>query len=167
MTASDYVLALRRRVGHDLLLLPSATSLVFDDDGRALLVEDRDTGTWVAPGGAVDPDETPADAAARELWEETGLVGRPTRILGVFGGPGFVVRYRNGDAVSYVMTVFECVVDSGEPAADGDEVASLGWFGADELPAGLSPWAQLVLPVVMRDRGRASFTPASWTPPGS
>ena len=167
MTASEYVLALRRRVGHDLLLLPSVTALVFDDADRVLLVDHGDTGRWVAPGGAVEPGETPADACARELWEETGLRGRPVRVLGVFGGPEFALRYTNGDEVAYVMTVFECEVLGGELRADGDEVVGTGWFGADDLPTGLAPWAELVLPIVMGNRGATSFTPARWSPPST
>jgi 8-oxo-dGTP pyrophosphatase MutT (NUDIX family) len=163
--ASPYVLALRERIGSGLLLLPSVTCLVFDDEGGVLLVEHGDTGHWVAPGGSIEPGETPADAAARELWEETGLESVPRRILGVFGGAGFVVRYRNGDEVAYVMTVFECEVTGGELRPDGDEVRQTRFFGVRDLPEGLSSWAQRVLPVVMAERLTASFERARWCAP--
>jgi 8-oxo-dGTP pyrophosphatase MutT (NUDIX family) len=165
VTLSRYVAGLRRRIGHDLLLLPSATCLVFDEDRRVLLVEHGDTGRWVTPGGAVEPHETPADAAARELWEETGLVGRPVRVLGVFGGPGFELTYRNGDEVAYVTTIFECEVVGGELRPDREEVLRVGWFGADELPEGLAPWARQALPPVLAADSTTAFTPATWTPP--
>ncbi|MFF0296791.1 NUDIX domain-containing protein [Kitasatospora sp. NPDC004615] len=42
---------------------------------RVLLVRNRHRG-WVPPGGKVEDDETPREAAARELREETGLVAQ-------------------------------------------------------------------------------------------
>lgn len=159
MPMSPYVAALREKIGSGRLLLPSVTTLVFDEADRVLLVEHGDTGRWVAPGGGIEPGETPADAAVREMEEETGLRTRPVRVLGVFGGDAFVVRYRNGDEVAYVMTVFEAQVVGGTLRADGDEVVATAWFGADELPDGLAPWAHVVLPTVMANRSTASFQP--------
>ncbi len=57
-------------------------------------------------GGAVDPGESPVDAAVREAWEETGLHVEITGIFGVFGGPDFRVSYPNGDVADYVMHEF-------------------------------------------------------------
>ncbi len=78
------------------MLVPSVTVITFDDQGRVLLVKHADAGVWVAPGGSLDPHESPADAAVREMWEETGLRVEPTRVLGVYGGPEFHVRYAKG-----------------------------------------------------------------------
>ena len=61
MGMSDYLRDLRGRVGSRLLIMPSVTGLVFDDRGRVLLVRVSNGGIWVAPGGAVDPDEAPQD----------------------------------------------------------------------------------------------------------
>ena len=94
---SPYVARLRSAVGASRLLLPSATAIIFDDENRILLVRQREGNVWTTPGGAIEPDEAPADAVVRETWEETRLFVRPTRLLGVFGGAQFVVRYQNGD----------------------------------------------------------------------
>lgn len=42
---------------------------------EALLIQRGDTGEWALPGGKVDPGETPAEAAGRELVEEAGVRG--------------------------------------------------------------------------------------------
>lgn len=51
----------------------TASAIVFDGTGRVLLVEHRKAGLWLYPGGHVEPDEAPAEAAVREVAEETGL----------------------------------------------------------------------------------------------
>ncbi len=61
--------------------MPSVTIITFDDRGRVLLARHADAVVWVAPGGSVDPHESPADAAVREMWEETGLRVEPTRVV--------------------------------------------------------------------------------------
>src|SRR5581483_12340133 len=66
MGMSPYVARLRALVGHGLLLLPSATVLPWDADGRVLLVRQADSGLWGTVGGAIEPDESPEDAACRE-----------------------------------------------------------------------------------------------------
>lgn len=56
----------------------SAARVVVTDGSHVLLFADTDPGLpgsrwWVTPGGGLDPDETPRQAAVRELYEETGL----------------------------------------------------------------------------------------------
>lgn len=169
MAISPYLRDLRRKVGHDLLLMPSVTAIVFDDADRVLLVRHSNGGVWVTPGGAVDPDETPADALVREVWEETGLWVEPTRLLGVFGGPDFRVRYANGDQVSYVMSLFECEPVGGELRTDGDEITDVRFVSEQELARLEIPaWARRVLPpLFVRDRPNRGFQPPSWRPPGA
>ena len=58
---SEYVRGLRERIGHDLLLMPSAHVLIRDGDERILLVRHVE-GRWQLPGGAVAPGEGPAEA---------------------------------------------------------------------------------------------------------
>jgi ADP-ribose pyrophosphatase YjhB (NUDIX family) len=62
---------------------------VFDADGRLLLTQRADTGTWCIPGGAADVGESPSAVAVRELREETGLVVRAVRVMAVFDNLSF------------------------------------------------------------------------------
>jgi 8-oxo-dGTP pyrophosphatase MutT (NUDIX family) len=130
---SPYIKDLRERVGHDLLLLPSVAVLVRDGEGRLLLVREAETGLWQTIGGAVEPGESPAQAAVREAGEEAGVVVELTGIRGVVGGPQFRMTYPNGDLVNYVPTIFDARVIDGEPRADGDETIDVGWFTKAQL----------------------------------
>ena len=53
---------------------------VFDGSGRLLTVRKRGTDKFMHPGGKPEAGETPAEAAARELQEEVGIVLAPDRL---------------------------------------------------------------------------------------
>jgi len=80
----------------------------------------------------IEPDERSADAAVREAWEETGLLVRPDRLLGVYGGPECVVRYPNGDETQYVIAALGCTVVGGAPRPDLDETAAVRYWSEAE-----------------------------------
>ncbi|WP_322015787.1 NUDIX hydrolase [Paraburkholderia sp. J12] len=61
-----------------------ATVVCWRDD-RILLVE-RGRSRWSLPGGTIRRDESPEDAARRELSEETTLAGHELGYLFLFGG---------------------------------------------------------------------------------
>lgn len=64
--------------------------VVVDDEGRVLLSQRGDLGTWVLPGGRLDRGERLADAALREVREETGIVAELIRLAGLV----YVTRWR-------------------------------------------------------------------------
>jgi 8-oxo-dGTP pyrophosphatase MutT (NUDIX family) len=71
---AEYVRRLRDIVGgEELLQVPSVSIALRDADGRVLLARHSEGGVWLLPGGAIEPTEVPADAAVREMFEETGL----------------------------------------------------------------------------------------------
>jgi 8-oxo-dGTP pyrophosphatase MutT (NUDIX family) len=150
MGMSDYVKQLREKVGTDLLYWPSVACLIRDDGGRILFVRHVD-GHWTFPAGAMDPGERPAEAAAREVREEAGVVVEPTRIVGVYGGgPAFQATYANGDEVAWVTVMFEAHIVSGEPAPSDDETAEVRWATpADAFALDLSPASRWMLQRVL------------------
>jgi 8-oxo-dGTP pyrophosphatase MutT (NUDIX family) len=166
MSISPYIRELRARVGAARLLLPSVSVHVFDDAGRLLLVRQRDDGAWSTPGGLIEPDERPADAAVREAWEETGLLVRPDRLLGVYGGPECVVRYPNGDEAQYVIVAFGCTMEGGEPRPDQRETTAVRfWSAAEAAGLSLSPWLRAFLPAVYAGHAAVGFEASTWRPP--
>jgi 8-oxo-dGTP pyrophosphatase MutT (NUDIX family) len=168
MSTSAYLHSLRRAVGHELILVPSVTAVIFDIRGRLLLGRNAESTIWVAPGGAIDPGELPADAVARETWEETGLFVRPLAIIGVYGGPEFYVTYGNGDRVAYVTTVFECAAVGGQLRPDGKEIVELRYFTEAEIgTVTTAPWLRRVLPDVFHHGVEAQFALATWELPAT
>jgi 8-oxo-dGTP pyrophosphatase MutT (NUDIX family) len=116
-------------------MIPSVTGLVRDDDGRLLMMQRSDTRRWELPSGQIEPGEAPAQALVREVWEETGLVVRPERLVGVFGGrEGFRFVYPHGDEIEVFVSVFECRVVGGALGNRDGEALDLRFFAWDEMP---------------------------------
>jgi 8-oxo-dGTP pyrophosphatase MutT (NUDIX family) len=165
MALSPYVRELRATVGHARLLLASVAGIVRDPNGRILLVQQSDTGMWSTPGGVIELDETPADAVVREVWEETGFLVQPTRLIAVYGGPEFVVRYPNGDESQYISSFFECTIVSGVVHADGEETTAASFWSYEEsLELPLSPWLPRVLRRLFNTATDTWFEPPTWRP---
>ena len=84
-------------------------------NGRILMVRHRhaDREYWTLPGGGVEPGEEPEVAAAREVWEETGL--RATVVEPLFDAPFAYTPDRTGLCRCYLM------------AWDGAGAAQLGY----------------------------------------
>jgi len=166
MPMSEYLRRLRDKVGNDLMVLPAVAVMVLDADRRLLLVRDAGTGLWATPGGAVDPDEDPADAAVREMWEETGLVVELTRVLGVYGGPEFRMTYPNGDVVSYCIVSFGAEIRGGAMRPDGVETLELRWFSRAETAAlDMGPWTRITIDDAFAPPDGARFAAPAWQPP--
>jgi ADP-ribose pyrophosphatase YjhB (NUDIX family) len=60
-----------------------AEAVIFHEE-QIMLIKRNDNGLWAVPGGLVEVGETLAEAAQRELWEETGVRGQVTKLLGIF-----------------------------------------------------------------------------------
>jgi 8-oxo-dGTP diphosphatase len=108
--------------------VPAAGAVVHDATGRLLLVQrgrEPQAGRWTLPGGRVEPGESPAEAAAREVAEETGVVVTVGREWLVLERPG------PGD-VLFEIHDFVAEVVGGDLRA-GDDAADVGWFTAAEM----------------------------------
>jgi 8-oxo-dGTP diphosphatase len=155
MPISDYLRKLREKIGHDFVMIPGVTALIFNDRGEVLLHRAATDGNWYTIGGAIDPGEDPADAAVREVREETGLHVVPERIVGVYRDP--VTVYPNGDRVEYFSTCFVCRVVGGTLAPGDDESLELRYFPPTELPK-LPPTHRRRIEQALRNEERADFS---------
>lgn len=104
-----------------------AGAVVQDDDGRLLVVQRGRApakGRWSLPGGRVESGERAADAAAREVREETGLHVEVTGFL------GFVEHIFEDHHI--VILDFLAVVVGGRLTA-GDDADQAAWVTRREL----------------------------------
>jgi 8-oxo-dGTP pyrophosphatase MutT (NUDIX family) len=162
MPMSGYLRGIRSKVGHDLLLLPSAAVVLHDEQMRILLCLHADKNIWVTPGGLIEPGEQPGDAAIRETCEETGLIIELTGILGVYGGADLIIDYANGDRAAYVGTIFRGKITGGTLRPDGDETLDVRWFSRNELMAvPHSRWLDTAMPVLFESKAVAHFVISS------
>ena len=120
-----------------------AAAVIVDARGRTLLVRKRGTSAFMQAGGKVGPDESPAEALAREIREELdcGLASPPVP-LGRFRAPAANEPGRIVEA-----ELFAAVLD-GEirPAGEIDELI---WHDPDDLDVILAPLTRdHVLPLV-------------------
>ena len=94
---------------------------------------------WALPGGFVDANEEPRQAAARELMEETAVSGLPMMEVGVFGK-------KNRDPRGWVVSVaFLALAKSNCEAMAGDDAAHVQWHRLDALPELAFDHAEIVL----------------------
>ncbi|MFC7457916.1 NUDIX domain-containing protein [Brachybacterium sp. GCM10030267] len=133
MATPEFVLALRERIGHDLLWMPGVTAIVLDQQSsRMLAVRRADSGAWTPVTGIIDPGEEPATAAVREVGEEAGVDCLPIRLVDVRTHPP--IQYANGDHAQYLDLCFLCHYVGGDPYPADAENTEARWFPLDQPP---------------------------------
>ena len=95
-------------------LVPAASAIVVDEDGRILLHRRRDNNMWALPGGKMEFGETLAGCAIREVKEETGLEVEVTGIVGIYTDPKHVFAYDDGEVRQEFSICFLARIIGGE-----------------------------------------------------
>lgn len=108
-------------------------SVVVLEEGSVLLTKREDFRLWCLPGGIVDDGETLADAAVREVREETGLEAALERLVGIYSAPKFM---RGGSHTA----LFVAHPTGGALRPDAKESLELGYFAPEELPEEMFWW---------------------------
>ena len=131
-----------------------AAAVVLDGTGRhVLLVRDPTRPRWTLLSGHVEGGEQLAEAARRQVAENTGL-----RRLRVYE-PHLALQQDLVDCggagdgqVRHVEHVFLAVTDPSEPVHDGphDREGSTAWFGVRDLPADIAPGVALHVSAAVR-----------------
>lgn len=106
-----------------------AAAVLVEEDSHILLVQRANEpfrGLWTLPAGFVNAGEDPAEAAARECFEETGLTVRITSVHDVIAGKE---HERGADFI--IVYLAEVIGGEMAPADDADAVE---WFKRNELP---------------------------------
>ena len=106
---------------------PKVSAICIVERGDKLLLIKRGNqpgyGLWSLPGGYVDRGEVVEAAAAREVWEETGLTVEIDQLIGLFSVTG-----------NPVMVAAFAAKETGGHLTTGPETLDLGFFSLEELP---------------------------------
>jgi 8-oxo-dGTP diphosphatase len=115
----------------------SASAVLRDPQGRIALVRNTYRDGWSLPGGVVDDNEPPADAAVREVREEVGqeTVG-PVTLLAVQWAA------RGSGPQQFLNFTFDVGVCENPSVLvpQEEEIAEIGFFPLDALPEGVRPY---------------------------
>jgi ADP-ribose pyrophosphatase YjhB (NUDIX family) len=106
-----------------------AAAVLIEQEGRVLLVRrvnEPFRGLWTLPAGFINGGEDPAEAAARECLEETGLIVRIHRVLDIISG-------REHPRGADFIIVYQAEVLDGQLKPD-DDADAVEWFGRGNLP---------------------------------
>jgi 8-oxo-dGTP pyrophosphatase MutT (NUDIX family) len=124
----------------------SARVVPVDDRGQVLLLHGRDPARpdhwyWFTIGGALDPGETPEEAAVRELREETGIQATPDGLSAPFHHGEHAFSFDGidyvGEATFFALRLETSVADGvhfeGLESAEVGNIVEARWWTPDAL----------------------------------
>ncbi|WP_459192589.1 NUDIX domain-containing protein [Halosimplex sp. J119] len=101
---------------------------ITNDRGDVLLVRNEGDAGWGDPGGKREAGETFAEAARREVREETGVTCRITGVRETHVLELVDETDPDRPALASLIVIFDGVYEDGEPRAREGEIAEVGWF---------------------------------------
>ena len=80
----------------------------------------------------MDPGESAAECCAREVLEETGLIVRVGKLIGVYSTPHRIIEYADGNRRQGLTLFFEAEPNGGELCIT-DETTQVGYFSFEQM----------------------------------
>ena len=100
-------------------------------DDRILLVKEKVDDAWTLPGGWSDPCQSPSEAVAREVFEESGFEVRVTKLAAVYDRG----KHPHLPAMPFhVYKLFFLCEITGGTATESHETTGVGFFAEDNIP---------------------------------
>ncbi|WIV61270.1 NUDIX hydrolase [Amycolatopsis nalaikhensis] len=91
----------------------AVSAFIQDDEGRILMIRRTDNDLYSIPGGQLELGETLAEAAVREVREETGIECEVTGVIGLYSNPNHVIAYDDGEIRQEFSICFRAVIKGG------------------------------------------------------
>lgn len=109
--------------------------VVFNDRREVLLSQEKCDGCWSLPGGWSDVGMTPSECVVKEVWEESGLVVKPVRML-------MLLDYRKWNTPPSNLSIYKLFMLCEASSADlctykghsAFDILNSTFFAQDEIP---------------------------------
>lgn len=116
----------------------TATTFIVKN-GHTLLLWHNKVGAWLPPGGHIDKDELPEEAALREVEEETGLVvellgsSQPLDNVVVLHTPVCILLEDISEGHQHIDLIYFARVKEGQARINPREASEMRWFSSEDL----------------------------------
>ncbi|WP_370968585.1 NUDIX hydrolase [Amycolatopsis sp. cg9] len=110
----------------------AVSAFIQDDEGRILMIRRTDNDLYSIPGGQLELGETLAQAAVREVHEETGIQCKVTEVIGLYSDPKHVIAYDDGEVRQEFSICFRATPAGGN-LRTSSESKEVFWISVSEL----------------------------------
>lgn len=136
----------------------AVSAFIQDDEGRILMIRRTDNDLYAIPGGQLELGETLAQAAVREVREETGIECEVTGVIGLYSNPNHVIAYDDGEVRQEFSICFRAA-NSGGVLRESSESSDVLWVSGQDLRRlNIHPSTQLRLEHALRPPSSVFFT---------
>jgi ADP-ribose pyrophosphatase YjhB (NUDIX family) len=134
----SYVGGVRKAVGDMVLIITAVRAVIYDQEGKVLLIRRSDNGKWALPAGAQELGESIYDCMQREVKEETGLDVIEAEPISLYTDPKYDYVTAYGKKYQSFAVVFHVKKWKGSLLTKTSESTDAHFFAPDNLPE-LSP----------------------------
>ena len=113
-------------------LIPAASAVVTNNEGKILLQRRSDNTLWALPGGTMEIGESIRETIVREVKEETGLSVVIENLVGIYSNPKHVIAYSDGEVRQEFSICFACKIGGGELCVS-EESSEVAFFISEEI----------------------------------
>ncbi|MEU3624412.1 NUDIX hydrolase [Amycolatopsis coloradensis] len=110
----------------------AVSAFIQDEEGRILMIRRTDNDLYSIPGGQLELGETLAQAAVREVREETGIECEVTGVIGLYSNPNHVIAYDDGEVRQEFSICFRAKATEGIERVSSESKV-VGWVEVDHL----------------------------------
>lgn len=111
----------------------AVSAFIQDDEGRILMIRRTDNDLYSIPGGQLELGETLAEAAVREVREETGIECQVISVIGLYSDPKHVIAYDDGEVRQEFSICFRAMPTSGQ-LRTSNESKEVKWISPADIP---------------------------------
>ncbi|MGH2493973.1 MAG: NUDIX domain-containing protein [Ktedonobacteraceae bacterium] len=113
-------------------IVPAASAVVVNDEGKILLQRRSDNDLWALPGGTMEIGESIGETVVREVKEETGFDVQPESIVGIYSNPKHIIAFSDGEVRQQFSICFACSIVGGR-LQGSDESSEVNFFFPQEI----------------------------------